>query len=118
MSWLKRVIARLLGLPTQSTVNPAQQTQTVGLAHQEPTQARGNKRSAQATKPLRQLSPAQPRSPKKPKVAKSTTQASKGSSKKQEPAQTVKSQASVGKSTQTRVSKTPQRAKSAPKLKP
>ena len=118
MFWLKRVIARLLGHKTQSTVNPAQPTQTVGLAHQEPTQVRGNKRSAQATKPLRQLSPAQPRSPKKQKVAKPTTQASKGSSKKQEPAQTAKSQATVGKSTQTRVSKTPQRAKSAPKRKP
>lgn len=118
MSWLKRVIARLLGTTTQPLVNPAPPTQTVGLAHQEPTAPRGNKRSAQATKPLRQLSPAQPRSQKKPKVAKSTTQASKDTNKKQEPAQTVRSRTTGGNSIQTRVSKTPQRAKSAPKRKP
>lgn len=118
LSWLKRVIARLLTFQTQHLVNPAQQTQNVGLAHQELTQQHGNKPSVQATKPRNLKSPAQPRSQKKPKVAKSTTQASKDTSKKQKPAQTVKSRTTGGNSIQTRVSKTHQRAKSAPKRKP
>lgn len=117
MRWLKRVIARLLGHTTKPSDSLAPQTQTVGLVNQEPITPRGNKRSVQATKP-QSKSPAQPRSQKKQKPAKSTTQASKDTSKKQEPAQTVKSRTTGGNSTRTRVSKTPQRAKSAPKRKP
>lgn len=118
MSWLKRVIARLLGTPTQPLDNPVQPTLTAGLAPQEPTPARGNKRSAQGTKRQRQLSPAPQPSQKKPKAAKPTTQASKGSSKKPKPAQTVKSQTTAGSSTPTPAPRTPQRAKSAAKRKP
>ena len=50
MSWLKRVIARLLGLPIQPLVNPVPPTQTVGLVEQEHTAPSGNKRSAPTTK--------------------------------------------------------------------
>jgi hypothetical protein len=114
MSWLKRVIARLLGLPTQSTVNPAQPTQTVGLAHQEPTQVRGNKRSAQATKPLKSA-PAPKKRSSKPKAALPTTQAS---SRKAEPKSAQAESGQNGKQRKTLVSKTPQRVKSAPKRKP
>jgi len=111
MRCLKHAIARLLGLQTKPLDSPAQLTPIAGPALQEPTQPRGNKRSAPATKRPRQSSPAQPRSPKKPKTAKSTTAALKGSSKKQKPAPTAKSPSTRGSSTQTRASKTRQHAK-------
>jgi hypothetical protein len=117
MLWLKRVIARLLGTQTQLLDNPVQPTQTAGLAHQTPITKTGNKRSVVATKRPRQSLLAQPASPKKPKAAKSTTAASKGSNKKQEPVQTAKLQTTAGNSTRTVARQTPQAAKSAPKAK-
>ena len=114
MSWLKRVIAQLLGLQTQSTVNPAQPTQTVGLAPQAHTQARGNKRSVQATKPLKSA-PAPKKRSSKPKAVLSTTQAS---SRKAEPKSAQAESGQSGKQRKTPVSKTHQRVKSAPKRKP
>lgn len=50
--WLKAVIARLLGSKAASTETSVQPTQTAGLASQEPTQRRGNKRSALTTAPV------------------------------------------------------------------
>ena len=111
MRWLKAAIARLLGLPTQPLDNPAQLTPTAGPVLQEPTQPRGNKRSAPATNPRRQSSPAPQPSQKKPKAAKSTTQVSKGTSKKPKPAPTAKSRKAAGSSSPTRASKTRQHAK-------
>jgi hypothetical protein len=70
MSWLKRVIAQLLGLQTQSLDNPVQPTQTAGLAPQTPTQLRGNKRSVATTKS--KSAPLKAKSPKK--VAPKATQ--------------------------------------------
>ena len=115
MSFLKRVIARLLGTQTPPLDNPAQLMQTAGLVSQERTTQRGSKPSAVVTK---RQSPARPASSKKQKPAKSTTVASKSSSKKQEPAQTVKSRTMGGKSTPTPVSKTRLHAKLKAKPKP
>ena len=115
MSFLKRVIARLLGTQTPPLDNPAQLMQTAGLVSQERTAQRGNKPSAVATK---RQSPARPASSKKQKPAKSTTVASKSSSKKPKPAQTVKSPSTRGSSTQTPVSKTPRHVKPVKKAKP
>jgi hypothetical protein len=71
MSWLKRVIAQLLGLQTQPLDKPVPPTQTAGLAPQMPTQLRGNKRSAATTKS--KSAPLKAKSPKK--VATKATQA-------------------------------------------
>ena len=114
MSFLKRVIARLLGIPTQPLDNPVQPTQTAGLVSQEPTTPVGNKPSVVATK---RQSPVRQASPKKRKAAPQTTVAAKSTSKKQKPAQTGKSPSTRGNSTQTPVSKTPRHAKSAKKPK-
>ena len=106
MRWLKAVIARLLGTTTPPMDNLAQPTQTVGLASKEPTTPRGNKRSAPRSTQRQSQSPAQPRSPKKPKAVQSTKVASKGTSKKQEPATTTRSRKADGNSTPPAVSKT------------
>lgn len=111
MSWLKRVIARLLGIQTPPLDNPVPPTQTVGLVSKELTTPVGNKRSVRTSTQRQSQSPAQPRSPKKPKAAQSTKVASKGTSKKQEPVQTAKSRKAVGNSTPIPVSKTPLHAK-------
>ena len=51
LNTLITAIARLLGVKAPSMEVSVQLTQTAGLAHQEPTTQRGNKRSAQPTKP-------------------------------------------------------------------
>mgnify|MGYP006963608309 CR=1 FL=1 len=111
MRWLKRVIARLLGIQTQPLEVPVQPTPTAGPASKEPTTPRGSKRSAQTSTRPRQSSLAQPRLQKKQKAVQSTTAASKGTSKKQGPALTGKSRTTAGSSTPTRASKTRQHAK-------
>lgn len=113
MSWLKRVIAQLLGHQTQPLDNPVPPTQTVGLVSKERTQRAGNKRSAVAsTKPPKS---ATPKSNSKRKVAQPTTQAS---SRKAEPKSAPKTLGQSGKQRATPVRQTPQVAKSAPKRKP
>lgn len=67
---LKAVIARLLGLITKRSDKSAQQTQPVGLANQEPTTPRGNKRSVRSTKPQS----AQQKPKRKSSPAKQVTQ--------------------------------------------
>lgn len=52
ISWLKRVIARLLGTQTQPTDSPVQPTPTAGLVSQEPTVRPGSRRSALTTAPV------------------------------------------------------------------
>jgi len=113
MSWLKRVIAQLLGLQTPHLDKPVQPTQTVGLANKVRTQQAGNKRSAVAsTKPPKS---ATKKPSSKRKVAPSTTQAS---SRKAEPKSAPKTLGQSGKQRKTPVRQTPQAAKSAPKRKP
>jgi hypothetical protein len=112
-----RAIARLLGFQTQHTVQPVQPTPIAGPAPQELIQQFGKVPSVQDTDPQRQLSLAQPRSQKKQKAVKQTTVVSKGTSKKQKPAQTGKSQSTRGSSTPTPASKTRQHAKQAAKPK-
>jgi hypothetical protein len=78
MLWLSRVIAQLRTTitgqaPSKTT---ASQTQTAGLAHQEPTIQRGNKRSAQDTHLLHQPVP-QKRKPKRSHVQADITVASR-----------------------------------------
>jgi hypothetical protein len=117
MSWLKRVIARLLTIQTQPLVVLVQPMPTAGLAPQTPTTKAGNKRSVATTKRQRQLSPAQQASQKKPKVAKSTTAVSKDSSKKPKPVQTARSRTTAGNSTQKTARQTPRVVSQAPKRK-
>ena len=109
---LKRLItaiARLLGLQTQPLDNPAQPTPTAGLAHQEPTQPRGNKRSVAATK--RQSKPVAQKPKRKPSAAPST-KAAASRKPKQKPAQPAgKASGASGKQPATRASKTRQHAK-------
>jgi hypothetical protein len=113
MRWLRAAIARLLGIPTEQVLSPstAQQTQTAGPASKELTPPRGSKRSAPTSTQRQPRSPAQPRSPKEPKAAPSTSPASKGSGKKQEPAPTGKSRKAVGSSSPTPARRTRQHAK-------
>jgi hypothetical protein len=111
MRLLKLVIARLLGLITQPSVNPVPPTPTAGPVSKEHITPTGNKRSAQTSTQRQSQSPVRQPSPKKPKAAQSTKVVSKGTSKKREPAQTVKSQTTAGNSTPTRASKTRQHAK-------
>jgi hypothetical protein len=118
MSWLKRVIARLLGHQIQPLEAPVLPTQTAGLANKAHTQQVGNKRSvATSTKPRKSL-PVQQPLPKKQKSAKPTTAVSKDSSKKPKAVQTAKSRTTAGNSTQTVAPRTRQAAKPAPKRKP
>jgi hypothetical protein len=118
MLWLKRVIARLLGIQIQPLDNLVPPTQTVGLVSKELTTPVGNKRSARTSTQRQSQSPVRQHSPKKPKAVKSTTVALKGTSKKQEPAQTAKSRKVAGNSTPIPVSKTPLHAKLKAKPKP
>jgi hypothetical protein len=104
---IMRAIARLLGLTTQSSDNPAQPTLTAGPALQEPTQPRGNKRSAQATKP-RKSAPARKKPSSKPKAAQSTKAAS---SRKAAPKSAPKTSGATGKQRATPARKTRQHAK-------
>jgi hypothetical protein len=83
MLWLSRVIAQLRTTitgqaPSKTT---ASQTQTAGLAHQEPTIQRGNKRSAQDTHLLHQPVP-QKRKPKRSPVQVDITVASRKRTRK------------------------------------
>jgi hypothetical protein len=78
MLWLSRVIAQLRTTitgqaPSKTT---ASQTQTAGLAHQEPTIQRGNKRSAQDTQLQHQPVPPK-RKPKRFPVQADTAVASR-----------------------------------------
>lgn len=113
MSWLKAVIARLLGHTMPPLGNPVPPTQTVGLVSKEHTPQAGNKRSAprstQRPKPVTQ------KRSSKPKVAKPTTQAS---SRKAEPKSAPKVSGVNGKQRKTPARQTPQAVKSAPKRKP
>ena len=113
MSWLKRVIAQLLGRQTQPLDNPVQPTQTVGPVSKVRTTQAGNKRSAVASTKLPKAAPLKPNS--KRKVAQSTTQAS---SRKAEPKSALKTSGANGKQRATPVRQTPQAAKPAPKRKP
>ena len=112
---IMRAIARLLGIQTQLSEVPVEQTPTAGLVNQELIQQFGSKPSVQDTKRQRQSSPAQPRSAKKQKPAQHTTAASKDTSKKQKPAQTAQSPKVAGYSSQTPASKTRRHAKQAAK---
>lgn len=89
-------IARLLGITTKPSDSPAQPTQTVGLANQEHTTKRGNKRSVEPTKPQ----PAKRKPKPKSSPAKQVTQG-KSSKPKSKPAQAERGQ----KPRKTRVSK-------------
>jgi hypothetical protein len=112
MSWLKRVIARLLGQQTQPLGNPVQPTQTVGPVSKVRTPQAGNKRSVVASiKPPKSVT-AKPSS--KRKAAPSTKVAS---SRKAEPKSALAESGQSGKQRKTPVRQTPQAAKSAPKAK-
>ena len=104
---IMRAIARLLGLQTQPTDSPAQPTLTAGPALQEPTQARGNKRSVPATKPRKSQS-ATKKPSSKPKAAQSTKAAS---SRKAEPKSAPAARGQSGKQPATPARRTRQHAK-------
>ena len=113
MSWLKRVIARLLGHQIPHLDNPVQPTQTAGLANKVRTPQAGNKRSvATSTKLPKSVTP---KSSSKPKLAQSTKVAS---SRKAEPKSAQAEHGQSGKQRKTPVRPTPQAAKPAPKRKP
>jgi hypothetical protein len=78
MLWLSRVIAQLRTTITgqEPSKITASQTQTAGLAHQEPTIQRGNKRSAQDTQLQHQPVPPK-RKPKRSPVKADTQVASR-----------------------------------------
>jgi len=112
MSWLNRVIARLLGQQTQPLDNPVPLTQTVGPVNKVRITKTGNKRSVAASiKPPKSVT-AKPSS--KPKAALSTKAAS---SRKAEPKSAPAESGQSGKQRKTPVRQTPQAAKSAPKAK-
>lgn len=111
---LQRVIAFI-----RTMMGVATPTQPAGPALQEPMTQTGKVTTVLDTKPQPQFpSPAQAPSSKKPKAVKRTTAASKGTSKKQKPVATGKSQSTRGSSTPTPASKTRQHAKPAAKAKP
>jgi hypothetical protein len=113
MSWLKRVIARLLGLQTQPLDKPVPQTQTAGLANKVRTPQAGNKRSvATSTKLPKSVTP---KSSSKRNSAQSTKVASL---RKAEPKSAQAESGQSGKQRKTPVRQTPQAAKPAPKRKP
>ena len=113
MSWLKRVIAQLLGHQTPHLDKPVQPTQTVGLANKVRTQQAGNKRSvATSTKPPKS---ATPKSNSKRNSAQSTKVVS---SRKAEPKSAQAEHGQNGKQRKTPAPQTPQAARSAPKRKP
>jgi hypothetical protein len=113
MSWLKRVIAQLLGHQTPPLDNHAQPTQTVGPVSKVRTQQAGNKRSAvTSTKPPKSAT-------KKPSSKRNSAQSTKvASSRKAEPKSAQAEHGQSGKQRKTPVRQTPQAAKSAPKRKP
>jgi hypothetical protein len=112
MSWLKAVIAQLLGLQTKPLDNPVQPTQTVGLANKVRTTKTGNKRSVVASiKPPKSVT-AKPSS--KRKAVQPTTQAS---SRKAEPKSAPKTLGQTGRPRKTPAPLTPQAVKPAPKRK-
>ena len=71
ISWLKAVIARLLGTRTQRTDPPVLQTQTVGPVLLGRTTRGGNKRSALTTAPVQTE-----QKPKRSRARKTTQEAS------------------------------------------
>lgn len=88
MDWLKAVIARLLGRPTQQVSNTALPTLPVGPAHPEPTTLAGSLCSAQdMSPPLQPPQPASP-APSQLKVAAQRTAAEPSSTPEQAPVQT------------------------------
>ncbi len=104
---IMRAIARLLGLQTKPLVSPVQPTPTAGPVLQEPTQPRGNKRSAATTKPRK--SPSATKKPSsKPKAAQSTKAAS---SRKAEPKSAQAESGRSGKQPATPARRTRQHAK-------
>ena len=105
---IMRAIARLLGIQTQPTDKPVQQTQTAGHVSQEPTQLSGKVPSAQATKPVLTESKA------KRSTAQSTTAAQ---SPKQERTTAKQTRSQPGKQQATPASKTRRHAKQAAKPK-
>jgi len=106
MRLLKLVIARLLGLITQPSVKPVQPTPTAGPASKEPTQPRGNKRSAPTS--TRQPQSATKKRSSKPKAAQSTTAAS---SRKAAPKSAPAGRGQTGKQPATPARRTRQHAK-------
>lgn len=108
MGNIMRAIARLLGIKTQSTVQPAQPTLTAGPANQGRTTQPGKVPSVQTTQPVQTEQKAK-RSP-----AQSTTQAA---SSKQESTTAKRKPTARGKQRQTPASKTRQHAKQAAKPK-
>lgn len=100
-------IARLLGLTTKPTeVKPVQPTPTAGPVSKEPTQPRGNKRSAQTSTQPRKS--ATKKSSSKPKAAQSTKAAS---SRKAEPKPARKTSGQTGKQPATPARRTRQHVK-------
>lgn len=113
MSWLKRVIARLLGHTTKPLDNHVLPTQTVGRVNKGLTPKSGNKRSAPTSTQPRKS--ATQKSSSKPKAAQSTKVAS---SRKAEPKSAPVESGQNGKQPKTLAPRTRQVAKQAPKRKP
>ena len=106
ISWLKRVIAHLLGTQTPSSDSPVPQTQTAGHVSQEPTTNRGSKRSALLTAPVQTE-----QKPKRSRARRTTAEASP----KQERTSAKRTAIQPGQQQATPVSKTRQPAKQARK---
>lgn len=108
ISWLKAVIARLLGTQTQPSDNPVQPTQTVGHVLQEPTAPAGSRRSALTTPHVQTES-----KPKRSRARKTTTEASS----KQERSSAKRTAIQVGSQAATPAHQTQQPAKRGRKPK-
>lgn len=113
MSWLKRVIARLLGHTTKPLDNHVPPTQTVGRVNKARTQPSGSKRSAPTSTQPRKS--ATQKSSSKPKVAQSTKAVL---SRKAEPKSALAESGQSGKPRKTLAPQTRPHAKQAPKRKP
>ena len=107
LNTLITAIARLLGVKAPSMEVSVQLTQTAGLAHQEPTTQRGNKRSAQPTK--RQPVKAKPK--RKPSAAQSTTAAASRKPKQKPVQPAANASGATGSQPRRRASTTRQHAK-------
>ena len=115
MRTIMRVIARLLGLQTQSTDNPVQPTQAAGPAPQARIRKAGNKHSAPTTKPRRPSKSVTAKPSSKVSAAPSTKA---GSSRKAEPKSAPAALGQSGKQPVTAALPTRQPAKPALTKKP
>lgn len=106
--WLKRVIARLLGMRTQRSDSPVLRTQTVGPVLLGRTRQAGNKRSALTTAPAQTE-----QKPKRSRARKTTAEASS----KPERTSAKRTAIQVGQPQETPASPTPQPAKRGRKPK-